>query len=125
MWPLLLLPKGGETLRDESTTKDTVRPNYYCCRLNDDTDYEDKAGDNDTVFARHVLGKRSRKQRPDPSTKLEDGRQPALLRLASCWAEGIICPHICESNPLSKTLQHIPPLGNTMGGAERRGVTGG
>lgn len=83
-----------ENIRDESTSKNGTGASIDGASLDNNTDNENAAGNNDSVFTRDCLGKETREQGSKPGTELENGRQPTLLGLAGIGVKRIVFSHV-------------------------------
>lgn len=73
--------------------------------LNDDTEHEDGASDQNAVLARENLSDKTREKSSNPGTKLQDGCQPALLGLVRR-----VLAHVLEvSAILAVSLRLVSP----------------
>jgi hypothetical protein len=87
--------------------------------LNDDTEHEDGASDQNAVLARENLSDKTREKSSNPGTKLQDGRQPALLGLVRR-----VLAHVLEMSAiLIVSLRLLSPnLGMDLGRIRERSL---
>lgn len=67
---------------------------YSAC-LDNDTDYEDRSREYDSILARVLFREEAGEERADPCTQLENGRQPSFPALVR-WVVRVVIAHICD-----------------------------
>lgn len=84
---------------DESAAENRVVPGWRNrSGLDHDSEDENADIDQDRILSRDDLGQEAAVQSSEPSSKLENGRQPALLGAIPCQSSLIfdVASHVCN-----------------------------